>query len=170
LSRRLRFGATVFTRRDRNDIDYVRSSPDEPWQAMNFQQLSFRGVELALQARLTGSQQVEVQYTGLHGSASAAAVLQSKYLFTYPGEQAVATWQLFTHGWLARTRLGVLNRIARDPYALWDVDIAWTEHRIRPYLQLSNISDARYQEIAGVVMPGRSALVGIELCLICKSK
>jgi iron complex outermembrane receptor protein len=170
LSRRLRFGATVFTRRDRNDIDYVRSSPDEPWQAMNFQQLSFRGVELALQARLTGSQQVEVQYTGLHGSASAAAVLQSKYLFTYPGEQAVATWQLFTHGWLARTRLGVLNRIARDPYALWDVDIAWTEHRIRPYLQLSNISDTRYQEIAGVVMPGRSALVGIELCLICKSK
>jgi iron complex outermembrane receptor protein len=170
LSRRLRFGATVFTRRGRNDIDYVRSSPDDPWQAMNFQRLSFRGVELALQARLNSSQQVELQYTGLHGSASTAAVLQSKYLFTYPSEEAVATWQMLAHGWLARTRLGVLNRIARDPYAVWDVDVAWTRHRIRPYLQLSNISDTRYQEISGVVMPGRSALVGIELCIICKSK
>lgn len=170
LSRRLRFGATVFNRRDRNDIDYVRSSPDEPWQAMNFQQLSFRGVELALKAQVTSSQQVEVQYTGLHGSAAASAVLQSKYLFMYPSEESVVTWQLLTHGWLARTRLGVLNRIARDAYALWDVDVAWTHYRIRPYLQLSNLSDTRYQEIAGVLMPGRSALVGIELCIICKSK
>jgi iron complex outermembrane receptor protein len=170
LSRRLQFGATVFTRRDRNDIDYVRSSPASPWQAMNFQRLSFRGVELTLQARLNSSQQVEVQYTGLHGSASAAAVLQSKYLFTYPREEAVATWQMLSHGWLARTRLGVLNRVVQGPYALWDIDVAWTHYRIRPYLQMSNLTGTTYQEIAGVVMPGRSALVGIELCIICKSK
>ena len=28
----------------------------------------------------------------------------------------------------------------------------------------------RYQEIANVAMPGRSALVGVQLCIICKSK
>lgn len=171
LSRRLRFGATVFDRRDRNDIDYVRTSLDSPWRAMNFQRLSFRGVELALQSQLTSSQQVEVQFTGLHGSASASTVIDSKYLFTYPREEAIATWQILSpRGWLARTRLGVLNRFGQDPYALWDVDVAWTRNRIRPYLQLSNLTNTSYQEIANVVMPGRSALVGVELCIICRSK
>ena len=79
LNRRLRFAATLFNRRDRNDIDYVRTSLDSPWRAMNFQQLSFRGVELALQAGITSSQQVELQFTGLHGSVSAATVIDSKY-------------------------------------------------------------------------------------------
>jgi len=64
----------------------------------------------------------------------------------------------------------VLNRFGQDPYALWDIDVAWTRNRIRPYLQLSNLTNASYQEIANVAMPGRSALVGIELCIICKSK
>jgi iron complex outermembrane receptor protein len=171
LSPRLRFAATVFDRRDRNDIDYVRSSLDSPWQAMNFQRLSFRGIELAIQSRLTSSQQVELQFTGLHGSASEATVMQSKYLFTYPSEQMVATWQILSsRGWLARTRLGVLNRVGQDPYALWDVDVSWTRTRVRPYVQLSNLTNAAYQEIANVAMPGRSALAGIELCIICKSK
>jgi iron complex outermembrane receptor protein len=171
LSPRLRFGGTVFDRRDRNDIDYVRTSLNSPWRAMNFQRLSFRGVELALDARITSSQQVGLQFTGLHGSASAETVIQSKYLFSYPREEAVGTWQILSsRGWLARTRVGVLNRFGQDPYALWDVDIAWTRNRIRPYLQLSNLTNTSYQEIANVAMPGRSALVGLELCIICKSK
>jgi iron complex outermembrane receptor protein len=171
LSPRLRFGGTVFNRRDRNDIDYVRTSLNSPWRAMNFQRLSFRGVELALDARITSSQQVGLQFTGLHGSASAETVIQSKYLFSYPREEAVGTWQILSsRGWLARTRVGVLNRFGQDPYALWDVDIAWTRNRIRPYLQLSNLTNTSYQEIANVAMPGRSALVGLELCIICKSK
>ena len=171
LNRRLRFAATLFNRRDRNDIDYVRTSLDSPWRAMNFQQLSFRGVELALQAGITSSQQVELQFTGLHGSVSAATVIDSKYLFSYPREEAVGTWQILSsRGWLARTRVGVLNRFGQDPYALWDIDVAWTRNRIRPYVQLSNLTNASYQEIANVAMPGRSALVGVELCIICKSK
>lgn len=79
-----------------------------------------------------------------------------------------ATWQIApVKGLLARTRIGVINRYNQSAYALWDIDIAWRKRRVRPYLQLRNLSDTSYQEIVGVAMPGRSALVGIELCLVC---
>jgi iron complex outermembrane receptor protein len=171
LSPRLRFGATVFNRRDHNDIDYVRSPLDSLWHATNFQQLTFRGVELAAEARVSSSQRVELQFTGLHGSAPTATVLQSRYLFTYPSEQTVATWQMISSvGWMARTRIGVLNRVGRNAYALWDVDVAWTRTRIRPYVQLSNLTNTSYQEITRVVMPGRSILGGVEVCVLCGAK
>jgi hypothetical protein len=55
-------------------------------------------------------------------------------------------------------------------YALWDVDVAWTHSRVRPYLQLSNLTNANYQELIGIAMPGRSALVGIEFCIVCTQR
>ena len=167
---RLRLGATVFRRNDRNDIDYVRSSPADLWHAMNFTRLQFTGVELIAEARLAHSQQVSVQYTGLHGSKGETANFTSRYLFNYPTEEAVASWQILTHGGLlARTQIGVTNRYNRSAYALWGADVAWTRWRVRPYLQLTNLTNTSYQEIVNVAMPGRAFLAGVELCVICKN-
>lgn len=167
---RLRLTGTVFRRNDRNDIDYVRSSPEDLWHAMNFTQLQFTGVELLAEARLTHSQKISVQYTGLHGVKGETANFESRYLFNYPSEQAVASWQILTsHGILARTQIGVTNRYSRQAYALWGADVAWTRWRVRPYLQLTNLTNTSYEEIIGVAMPGRAFLAGVELCIICKA-
>jgi iron complex outermembrane receptor protein len=167
---RLRLGVTVFRRNDRNDIDYVRGSPEDLWHAMNFTRLQFTGVELIAEARLARSQQISVQYTGLHGVKGEAANFESRYLFNYPSEEAVGSWQILTHsGILARTQVGVTNRYNQKAYALWDADVAWTRWRVRPYLQFSNLTNTSYQEIVNVAMPGRTLLGGVELCVICKS-
>jgi iron complex outermembrane receptor protein len=164
----IRLSGTVFDRRENNDIDYVRSSPAAPWQAMNFDRLHFTGAELGFEARLRHAQQIEIQYTALHGIQAAAAGSQVKYLFSYPREEAIATWQMVSsRGLLARARLGVMNRYNQSPYALWDFDVAWRRRRIRPYLQLRNLTNTSYQEIVNVAMPGRSVLAGIEVCIIC---
>ena len=42
---RVRAGLTVFQRRERDGIDYVRSNVTEIWRATNFQRLRFTGVE-----------------------------------------------------------------------------------------------------------------------------
>ena len=46
----------------------------------------------------------------------------------------------------------------RNPYGLFDVYAAYTRSRIHPFLQLTNITNTVYQEVAGVAMPKRAVL------------
>ncbi len=164
LRSRWRAFATGFDRNEKNGIDYVRSSASLPWQAMNFDHLKFYGVETGVEGDLVHSQKIVVQYTALHGAQSAEGGEQSKYVFNYPTHNAVVSWQILTRqGVLARTRLGAVKRYQLSPYALWDVSVAWTRSRIRPYLQLTNLTNTSYEEILGVNMPGRAAMAGVEI-------
>ena len=45
---------TVFDRRERNDIDYVRASAGDVWRATNFRRLRVTGVEASLHVPLPG--------------------------------------------------------------------------------------------------------------------
>src|SRR5580698_1637379 len=60
--------ATAFDRDEKNGIDYVRSSPSDPWQAMNFDRLRFLGVESGVEGELPHSQKLTVQFTAIHGA------------------------------------------------------------------------------------------------------
>jgi iron complex outermembrane recepter protein len=161
---RLRASVTVFQRRERDGIDYVRSSPTDIWRATNFQRLAFTGVEAEVALRPVASHEISWQYTGLHGAQNALNDLQSKYVFNYPVHSGIFSWQgAFAHGLIARTRIGALQRYQRDPYGLWDLYGAWNRSRLRPFLQLSNVTATSYEEIPGVAMPGRSVLGGIEI-------
>jgi outer membrane cobalamin receptor len=154
----------VFQRREQDGIDYVRSSAADIWRATNFQRLRFTGVELSAGARLRSRQELEFHYTRLHGAQEALAGLQSKYVFNYPVHSGIVSWQAHIgNRVVARTRVGVLERLSRDPYAVWDVYAASTHRRVRPFLQLTNLTAANFQEIPGVAMPGRAVVAGIEI-------
>lgn len=157
---------TVFHRRETNSIDYVRRTTAEPWRAVNLGELRFTGAEAAFSLAPARAQQLDVRYTALAGSQAALSGLLSKYVFNYPSHAATVAWQAaLPRGLIARTRLGVENRRGRAPYAVWDAYAAWTERRVRPFVQLTNLSDARYEEIAGVIMPGRAVVGGLEIAL-----
>ncbi len=169
-SLRLRAYATIFDRREHDGIDYVRNSPDDIWRATNFDQLQFVGVETGVSMRLGAAQQVEIAYTGLHGSEAATTVM-SKYVFNYPSGSATVAWQgALKGGFVARSRVGVVNRRARAAYALWDVSATSTRGRVHPFLRLSNLTNADYQEILGVAMPGRTTVGGVEYVVFGKTK
>lgn len=161
-----RASATVFQRREKDGIDYVRSSPTDIWRALNIQQLQFTGVELSAQTRTHG-QTLEWAYTGLHGAQSALAGVQSKYAFNYPVHSGIFSWTSTSlpYGLLARTRVGALERLEREPYAVWDLYLARNARRIRPFVQFTNLNGAVYQEIPGVAMPGRAIVGGIEFAV-----
>lgn len=155
---------TVFERRERNDIDYVRSSAADIWQAENIDRLNFTGVETSFQIRLPQQQRIEIAYTALHGAQQALNGLESKYVFNYPVQDAVISWQGTLPGkFIARSRLGVISRYSRDPYALWDVAVAREFPHFSVHLGLANLTGTQYQEIEGVAMPGRSVVFGVEL-------
>ncbi len=155
---------TVFHRRDTNVIDYVRPNTATLWKATNFDKLHFTGVEAGAIWEPRPAQRVALMFTALHGVNAGDQVLLSKYAFNYPVHSAVAEWSgpVWKH-LIARTRLGVADRLNRDACALWDASAAYSTGRVRPYIQLSNITSTVYQEIPAVAMPKRGIVGGVEL-------
>jgi iron complex outermembrane receptor protein len=161
---------TVFHRRERDDIDYIRYFTNDQWHAVNIQRLNFTGVEAAVKLRVFRTQELQLAYTGLHGVQESLAV-SSRWVGTFPTHSGVVTWQGTMPGKLvARTRLGVLNRQWQDAYALWDIAASRQFGRFTPYIQFANVTNTSYQEIRGVVMPGRSVMGGMQFVLTAKKK
>jgi iron complex outermembrane receptor protein len=155
---KVRGEVTIFERRERDGIDYYRSSANDIWRALNIQNLDFTGVEASLRVAT-----VDIRYTGLRGVQDTIAAGFTKYTFNYPTHSGVVNWQAaLGRGVVLRTRVGVLDRRGRDPYALWDVYAARSKGAVHPFLQVSNLTATSYQEILGVQMPGRTVIGGIE--------
>ena len=166
LTHTIMFDATVFYRRERDGIDYVRSSPTDIWRAMNIDNLNFTGLETALRYRPSPTQSFEVAYTGLHGAQYALNGLESRYAFNYPIHNATIAWTgKLPAAFHARTRIGALKRIQRDPYAVWDAAVSRSFGLVTPFVQLTNLTSTSYQEIEGVQMPGRAIVAGFEILL-----
>jgi iron complex outermembrane recepter protein len=175
---------TVFERRDADVIDYVlracaaipvdqvppgascSSLAPSVYHAENLQHLNFLGVEGSAEMRLPHEQRVQISYTALHGAQQALNGLQAKYAFNYPVNDAVIAWNGRLPAKLtARTRVGVVDRHSQDPYGLWDAALAREFSHVAAHLVLSNITDTQYQEIPGVIMPGRSVVFGLDFSL-----
>jgi iron complex outermembrane receptor protein len=155
---------TIFHRREKNDIDYVRTTTSSPWQAENINKLNFTGVEASMRMHLGQQQTVSFAYTGLHGAHETLSEEQSKYTFEHPVHFGTAIWQGQLPGKIvARARLNALQRYQSDPYAIAELAVERSFRRVKPFLQLTNITNTGYEEISGVRMPGRGFLVGIEL-------
>jgi iron complex outermembrane receptor protein len=171
LQRGLTAEATVFQHRDRDVIDYARPStalPTTPYTAGNIDSLNFTGAELSLRWQLPQRQKIELAYSELHGDSSAPAGLAYLYSFNYPVHSGVATWWSHTpFGFDSRFRVAALERYGQSPYPLveWAVsrEFHWSTHYVTPYVQLTNMTNTKYQEISGVAMPGRGFVAGLEL-------
>lgn len=160
---KVKLSVTAFDRKERDDIDYVRANSSAIWQAMNFDRLNFVGAEASASLTLKHHQTLTVGFTSLHGAEAALNGYQSKYVFNYPTEQAVAGWEADSHGWLARVRGGVTNQYQREAYFLLDASVGWTRSRFHPYVRAANLTNTAYQAVYGVPMPGRSITGGLEL-------
>jgi iron complex outermembrane receptor protein len=160
----LRVELTVFQRRERDGIDYFRRTPTDTWTAANFQRLRFSGVEAALAWTVRRGQTFEARHTSIRGSQESLSGLESKYVFNYPTEHSVFSWQgTLPFKTVARARLGRLGRVRRAAYSTLDLFVASQRGRFIPFIQMLNAADARYEEIPNVTMPGRTFLGGVEL-------
>ena len=160
---RVKSEVTIFERRDRDVIDYVRASTSLPYMAENIQKFNFTGVEASVEVQLRQGQRLQIAYTGLHGAQQMLNGLQTKYSFNYPKHDAVVAWNGRLPGkFIARTRVGVVDRYASDPYCLWDAALAREFTHVAAHLVLSNLTDTQYEEIQGVIMPGRSVVFGLD--------
>jgi len=158
--------ATGFTSSQSNVIDYVRSSPSAKYQAENLTHVQLSGFEFATDWRPRAGQQVRVALTTLTGARDALNGLQSKYVFNYPSENVSVEYNAQLRcGLTLRERVRVVDRIARNLYPVVDSSLAYERWRVHPYLQMTNLNDASYQEVVGVPNPGRAFAGGVEIVL-----
>ena len=153
---------TGFQNRIGNSIDYVKTSPDARYQASNTGAVAFTGAETALHLRLPGTQQIELAYTGIHADHSLPSGYISAYVFNYAAQSALFSWSaVIRNQIMARTQVAVVQRAGHTAYPIWDTAIARSTGHVQPYLRLANLSNTGYEEIPGVLMPGRSITGGI---------
>jgi len=158
--------ATGFTAQQSNVIDYVRTDASQAWQAENLTHVGLTGMEASAEWRPSAQQQVRVSLTTVSGVREALNGLQSKYAFNYPSENAAMAWTgSWKNGVTSRQVLRVVNRFNGQTYAVLDSSWAWERYRVKPYVQMTNLTNAGYQEVVGVRMPSRGFAGGVELRL-----
>jgi iron complex outermembrane receptor protein len=154
----------IFQRRERDGIDYVRREPGGLWRAENIHRLCFTGIEVNFSAALKRRYRLDFGYTALDGAQTPLAGAVSRYVFNYPRHQGVAgLLASLPADTLVRSRAGIVNRLGRPSYTLWDIYVARARGPLHPFVQVANVTGTSYQEVLGVSMPGRSVVVGIEL-------
>ena len=161
---RLSATVTAFYSRQHDTIDYTRASEADPWQATNLLGVRFTGIESSLAWEPKPGESFTLSWTLLAGAQNALHGLQSEYLFNYPVNNARLTWTQQVSRQIAfNTRLGVVQRFQQSPYAVWDASLSRQIGRVRPYLQMTNLTNAGYAEIVDVRMPGRGFVGGVEI-------
>ena len=163
-SAKLRGSLTVFERRDTDLIDYVRTSASDIFRATNFDHLAFTGGEAEMEWEPWSGETFDAQYTGMRGDRRNDPLVVSKYVFNYPVHSGLVAWRGHIGKWIVgRTRIGVVERYDSGVYGVWDASAAWARGRVRPFVQLTDLTDTIYYEIPGVVMPRRGVIGGVEL-------
>ncbi len=166
LKKNLHASATVFERRDSNVIDYVLPAGSGIYQAQNLPPLHFTGIETAAVYEPLPDQHIAVSFSALHGQYASPENLVTEYTFNYPVHDAIVEWRgKIGKNVIGRTRIGVLNRVASNAYAVWDASAAYSAGRVRPFLQLTNITSTVYQDIPLIAEPKRGIVGGLEFYL-----
>jgi vitamin B12 transporter len=170
------FDAAYFHRRATDLIDFVRSSPDEPWRARNVREVVTDGVEASagwIGGRPAFLTQFRVQaaYTFVdlaRLSAAADGATEGKYVL----DPLHAKWDLLAGVALpfqlsATSRLSYLSRPSfADGVWLLSARISWQAFQGRIlefFVDGENLGNVRYEEVASVPLPRRTFAGGFNL-------
>jgi len=155
-------GVTAFRRWEHHVIDWVRASPLDRWRTTNVRSVGTYGIETSLRRRLPDGAQLGVEYAWLSSDAPALDLL-SKYVLDYARHALAASASAEWIGLRLGTRIETKRRSDNRAHAAVDVRVARRFGRVDIYVEASNLFDQRYEEIRGVVMPGRWVKAGVRI-------
>jgi outer membrane cobalamin receptor len=158
---------TVFARADSDVIDWLRPTTADRWQTYNVRDVDTVGIELGLQKTFSRGAFINTRFTAIDLEAAAVTQL-SKYVLDYAPRSFTAAGYLPLPGaFHIAPRLEYRRRTratGTSDYVLLDARIG---RRLGEMLDLfvegTNLFDRRYQEIAGVDMPGAAMAIGLAL-------
>lgn len=158
-----------FNRYSESVIEWTRTSPDEPWQPQNFNEVGFNGIEASANYRVNPNgktvqiKELMLSYNFIDANFSTQPGIESRYALTALRNQLIGG-VLVGLGekveWNTKTRY--VERISLDPYFLLDMRIDYNRlGKLGFFAEASNITNADYIEAGTVQMPGRWFRAGI---------
>ncbi len=151
---------TPFRRWDQNVIDWVRPTVDDVWRTTNVRDVTASGVELSA-ARVWSAAWIRASYAGLMLDAPSLTLL-SKYVLEYARHQTgLSVGVPLGAGLRTALTLDHRNRLDGQNYVLGSLRISRTFALGDAFLDVRNLFNEHYREIAGVDLPGRWISVGL---------
>ena len=159
---------TVFGRRDRDVIDWLRATTADRWRTYNVHRVRTEGMEVSARRMLSGGALLQAGYTWTRVNADTISTLcgapgcLSKYVLEYAPHGLAVGGVVPIAGLRVAPRLEYRHRrrnAATTDYAVLDLRVSRAFGRYELQVEGTNLGDADYQEIAGVAMPGRAASV-----------
>ena len=176
-------GISGFYRDGNNIIDWVRLSSAEKWQSANITEVETWGTELF--GRIDVSRfktkcplsTIQVNYAWIN-LEKASGNYYSKYALDMLRNKVSLQidhkiWKKLTAGWriLYQERMGTYTEFFSglekkyQPFVTVDGRLSWKQKSFVFFLQVSNIFDSDYIDMANIPMPGRWAKAGITMNL-----
>ncbi|MFC7522780.1 TonB-dependent receptor plug domain-containing protein [Parapedobacter sp. GCM10030251] len=166
--RRLIAHANYFYRDIDDFIDWIRETPEEPYQPINFSQSRVHGISASANYRLSEPASAVAWMAGLSYTWLSPSILttsehlvHSKYAIESLRHQLVASLNLAMRRFSVSAITRFNERITYKSYFVSDMRIAY---RFKPgeiYLDAQNVFDVTYIEAAAVPMPGRWFSLGV---------
>jgi vitamin B12 transporter len=160
-----RLELSAFLRRATDLIDWARpvSDGDGPWRTLNVERATFRGAEAALYTRI-GALGLTGRAALLRFDATATAGMTSKYALRPLTESfSVEALAPLPAALSLAARAAHHRRAGGVAWQVADLRLARASRGAQVFLDVTNIADARFVDIAGQPAPGRAFSVGARL-------
>lgn len=146
---------TLFSRQERDVIDWIRASAGEKWHTANIRSLRTAGAEIGLEHSLGPQARIAVHYTRI--SIDAGKIdFKSKYVLDYARDSwsASASFPL-RFAFEYQQTASYKRRADGRSYCILDGRLERHFRKFTAALELTNMLNSEYQEVIGVDMPGR---------------
>ncbi|MBT7320179.1 MAG: TonB-dependent receptor [Flavobacteriaceae bacterium] len=154
------FSASLFSRKSKNIIDYVKENENDLWKAVNIRSLNTKGFELDLSydfSKSSSSSSFGLGYSNLNDDSYVSNINYSKYSLNSIKNHFISNLNLtyfkkITHS----TIFKYVKRSDGSNYSVLDSKISFRSF----FVNVNNILDAVYSETNLVPMPGKNVLLG----------
>jgi len=146
--------AAVYRRYESNLIDWTKQVPTGPWAANNIGKVRVWGFEETLESGI-GALRASLKYSYIHKKSSDAAYI-SKYALRYARHKTGLGLKYAMPRAAALTlNLSAVRRAGEKGYVLADTEFSKKYGNIEASAGVTNIFNARYEEIPAAAAPGR---------------
>ena len=161
---------SYFDRTTENQIDWVKTNEDEPWQPQNFSEQKTNGIEATVELDLANMlnsnsflQKVNLAYTYLNATLDGRENLISRYVLENLRHQFVGGLNhRIVGGFSHQLQVRYADRVSLADYWLFDSRVSWQNNsgNIQAYVEATNLFDIDYTEVNLIPMPGRWFRIG----------